>query len=70
MKLKKIIAILSVVIVSGLMIYGYMLYREIFAPNTKFQEKQVYLYIPTNANYDEVKQIITPFVKEDRKSVV
>ncbi len=64
MKLKKIIAILSVVIVSGLMIYGYMLYREIFAPNTKFQEKQVYLYIPTNANYDEVKQIITPFVKD------
>lgn len=64
MKLKKIIAILSVVIVSGLMIYGYMLYRDIFAPNTKFQEKQVYLYIPTNANYEAVKQLIAPFVKD------
>ncbi len=46
------------------MVYGYMLYRDIFAPNTNFQEKQVYVYIPTNANYEEVKQLIAPYVKD------
>lgn len=46
------------------MIYGYILYRDIFAANTNFKEKQVYIYIPTNANYDEVKNAVSPFIKD------
>lgn len=45
------------------MIYGYLLYRDIFAANTNFKEKQVYIYIPTNANYEEVKNAVSPFIK-------
>ena len=62
MNLKKIISILSVVLVSGLLIYGFILVRQIFAENTKFTEKEVFVYVPTDANYEAVKNIIAPFV--------
>lgn len=64
MKIKKSIIIFLVVLVSGLMIYGYMLYRDIFAPNTKFEDSEMYVYVPTNSNYEEVKKIVAPFVKD------
>lgn len=71
MKAKKIIVIFSVIIVTGLMIYGYMLYRNIFSSNTKFQENEVYVYIPTNSSYEEVKNIMSAFVEDmDRFEMV
>ncbi len=64
MKIKKSIIIFLVVLVSGLMIYGYMLYRDIFAPNTKFEDSEMYVYVPSNSNYEEVKKIVAPFIKD------
>jgi UPF0755 protein len=29
-----------------------------FADNTKFTESQVYIYVPTDANYSEVKKLL------------
>jgi hypothetical protein len=55
LNIKKIIATLSIVVVSGLIIYGFILVQQIFADNTKFTESQVYIYVPTDANYSEVK---------------
>ena len=62
MKLKKIISIVSVVLISALVVYGFILIGQIFADNTKFAEKEVYVHIPTDANYDDVKKIIAPYV--------
>lgn len=62
MKAKKIIAITSVVIVSALIVYGYILYRNIFAGNTKFQQKEVYVNIPTGSDYEAVKKIMANYV--------
>lgn len=71
MNLKKIIGIFSVVLVTGLIIYGYMIYRDIFAPNTKFAEKEQFIFIPTDADYNEVKTLISPFIKDmDRFEMV
>lgn len=39
------------------------MYRDIFAGNTKFQEKEIYVHIPTNASFDDVKQIMSTYVK-------
>lgn len=64
MNLKKIAAITSVVVITGLMIYGYFLYRAIFASNTNFESEQVYVEIPTDSDYDQVKKIIAPYVKD------
>lgn len=64
MKSKKIIAIVAVVIVSVLIGYGYMMYRNIFSGNTKFSEKEVYVNIPTGSDYEAVKKIMTPYVDD------
>ena len=37
---------------------------EIFSGNTKFAEKEVYVYVPTDSNYEQVKQILEPYVKD------
>ena len=71
MNFKKIAVIFSVVLVTCLMIYGYMMYRDIFAPNTSFAEKEQYVFIATDANYEQVKTVISPFIKDmDRFEMV
>lgn len=63
MSLKKIITISAVAIISVLLIYGFILVSKIFSSNTKFEEKEVYVYVPTDANYADVKKILAPYVK-------
>ena len=67
MSLKKIISILSVLIITGLTIYGYKLYRDIFGANTKFDQKEIYITIPTDASYEDIKKIIAPYVDDMAK---
>lgn len=62
MNLKKIISIVSIVLISALVVYGFILIGQIFADNTKFAEKEVYIHIPTDANYDDVKKIVAPYI--------
>jgi UPF0755 protein len=61
---KKIIAIVSVLVISVLLIYGFILMTQIFSSNTKFEEKEQYVYIPTGANYQEIQNIIAPYVED------
>ncbi|TRW99776.1 endolytic transglycosylase MltG [Flavobacterium gawalongense] len=63
MNLKKIITIVSVVLISVLMIYGFILIRQIFSANTKFADNEVYVYIPTDSEYEDVKKIIAPYIE-------
>lgn len=64
MKSKKIIGIASVLIVTGLIIYGYVMYRNIFAGNTKFTQKEVYVNIPSGSDYQAVKRILAQYVDD------
>ncbi|MFG4003582.1 aminodeoxychorismate lyase [Flavobacterium aquidurense] len=63
MSLKKIITISAVAVISVLMIYGFILINKIFSANTKFEEKELYVYVPTGANYTDVKKILAPYIK-------
>jgi UPF0755 protein len=63
LKLKKIITIIAVAVISVLMIYGFILINKIFSANTKFEDKEVYVYVPTGANYTDVKKILEPYIK-------
>lgn len=65
--MKKIIAFIAVagIIVAG--IIAFVVYNKAFVPNTKFSEKEVYVYIPTNASYDEVKEILSPYLADIEK---
>lgn len=71
MTLKKIISIVSIVVVSALIIYGFILMRQIFSANTKFSEKEIYVHIPTDATYSEAEKIISQYVEDmDRFTLV
>lgn len=59
----KILKIGSVVVITGLIIYGIILCRAIFSDNTKFNEEEFFVHIPTDATYADVKKIISPFIK-------
>lgn len=63
MNTKKIITIVSVVLISVVLIYGVVLASQVFSKNTKFSENETYVYVPTGANYADVKKIIAPYVK-------
>lgn len=46
------------------MVYGFILIRQIFSDNTKFEESEVYVYIPTDSDYEVVKKIVAPYVED------
>ncbi len=63
MDFKKILKYGSVIIITILLVIGIKFYLEIFTDNTKFKEEELYVYIPTDSNYEQVKEIIKPYVK-------
>ena len=64
MNIKKIITIASTVAISILILYGFLLVRQIFSSNTKFEENEVYVYVPTNSDYTAVKKIVATYVED------
>jgi len=64
MKLKNLASILLVIVMVGLLIYGYSLYRKTFISNTSFPEREVYITIPTNSTHQDIKNILTPYMKD------
>mgnify|MGYP003499433024 FL=1 len=40
-----------------------MIYKKIFSANTKFAEKEVFIYIPTDSDYAEVEKIVAPYIE-------
>lgn len=46
------------------MLYGFILIRQIFANNTQFEDNEVYVFIPTDANYEQVQKIVSPYVED------
>lgn len=71
MNLKKIVGIFSLIVVTAGTVYGYMLYKDIFSANTKFNDREVALFIPTGSNYAEVQEIVKPYVENmDRFDMV
>lgn len=71
MNLKKIVLIALVVIVAAASVYGYMIYRDIFSANTKFEEAETYVYVPTDATFSDVQKLVLPYVENmDRFTMV
>lgn len=62
MSTKKIISIVSIVVISGLIIYGFVLIGQIFSNNTKFSQDEVYVHVLTDASYEQVLDSLTPYV--------
>ena len=64
MYLRKII--LAVLLI-GLLIGGifvYYVYSAFFAPNTAFQNREAYVYIPSDANMADLEEMMAPLLKD------
>lgn len=42
--------------------FAYFVYSAMFKPNTSFNNEVAYIYIPTNANYDDVRSQLEPLL--------
>jgi UPF0755 protein len=62
MNLKKILTYISIAVITILLVFAVKVYVEIFTDNTKFTQDEVYVYVPTDASFDDVKEILEPFV--------
>jgi len=64
LNLKKIVGIFSLVVVIGGSIFGYMIYKQIFAPNTKFNDDEVAVFVPTGSDFAKVQELVKPYVED------
>lgn len=64
MNIKKLISIVAVAGIVIVTIFGVYVYFKAFTPNTQFTQDEVYVYVPTDASYEEVKEMIAPLVKD------
>lgn len=63
MKLRKIISLFLVLILFVGLWFIIKIYRDTFTPNTSFNQKEQYVFIPTNSSYTEVQEILMPYIK-------
>ncbi len=59
--------ILLVIAVGGLVLAGafsLMVYNTFFSPNTNFDKKEVFVFIPTKADFEEVMALVGPYLED------
>ncbi|ESU23498.1 hypothetical protein FEDK69T_16640 [Flavobacterium enshiense DK69] len=64
---KRIVPIVSVAILIVATVVGVVYYLKAFTANTKFNENEMFVYVPTNSTYEDVKKIISPYVENMEK---
>ena len=64
MNFKKIILYVSLAILLIVAYFGFKVYQIVFTPNTSFSGEKVTIFVPTNANFEEVKAIVSPYIKD------
>ncbi len=67
MNVKKLISIVAVAGIVIATIVGVYVYLKAFTPNTQFSQDEVFVYIPTDATYEQVTEIVAPLVKDFEK---
>jgi UPF0755 protein len=64
LSIKKIVGLASVVVITAAMVFGYVLYRNIFSNNVAFSDNELYVLVPTGSKFDDLIKIVTPLVKD------
>jgi UPF0755 protein len=64
MYIKRIFLIIALigVVVGG--VFAYTVYGAIFSPNTAFENDEAYLFVASDATFEDVKEDITPLLKD------
>tara|TARA_R110002012_G_scaffold187203_1_gene354083 strand:+ start:5358 stop:6401 length:1044 start_codon:yes stop_codon:yes gene_type:complete len=64
MYIKKILWAIALI---GLLVaayFAYFVYSAMFSPNTAFNNEEAYIFIPTNAQYSDVREQLQPLLKD------
>ena len=64
MYIKKILLAIALLGLAAAGFFAYSIYTSLFAPNTAFNNEEAHLFIPTNANYGDVRDELQPLVKD------
>ncbi len=64
MQIKKILLLTALLGLVALGIFSYIIYKDIFSPNTVLKEETTAVYIPTGATYLGVLEHLKPLVKD------
>ena len=64
MNFKKIILSISLVLLLVVAYFGFKVYQIVFTPNTSFSEEKVQFFIPTNASFEEVQSLLSPYIND------
>ncbi len=62
MYIKKILWAIALIGLVLAAYFAYFIYSAMFMPNTAFNNNEAYIYVSTNANYDEVREQLVPLL--------
>ena len=64
MYIKKILLAIALIGLVVAAYFAYFIYGAMFKQNTAFNNDKAYIYVPTNANYDQVRAQLVPLLKD------
>ncbi|MBT8322720.1 MAG: endolytic transglycosylase MltG [Eudoraea sp.] len=64
MYIKRLLLIIVFLGLVGAGTFAYMVYDSFFLPNTRFNNEEAYIYIPSNADFSEVKARLEPLLDD------
>lgn len=64
MYLRKILLTLVILGLVAAGVVSYLIYDALLAPNTKFPDDNAYVYVPTDASFEEVHVLLEPLLKD------
>ena len=64
MYIKKILVAVALIGLLVAAFFAYYVYSAMFVPNTSFNNSEAHIYVPSNANYDEVRTLLVPLLKD------
>ncbi len=64
MYIKKILLAIAVLGLVAAAYFAYFVYNAMLKPNTAFNNEEAYIYVPTNASYDEVRSQLEPLLDD------
>ncbi|APY00668.1 endolytic transglycosylase MltG [Lacinutrix venerupis] len=64
MYIKKIITAIAIIGLAIAAYFAYFIYGAMLKPNTAFNNKEAYIFVPTNATYSEVREQLEPLLKD------
>ena len=64
MYLRRIVLVVLLLGLLGGGIFSYRVYQVLFAPNTSFSEEETVVFIPSAASFDDLMEILDPFLED------